>query len=102
MSAAVGRRKKPFVVLELTETEARALLHCVELALVVSGKGKERRGDSVRLGARMWPHTDGEVAAVHRVAKKTSPLFKGGCWFARLASEVDADEVVGVDGGGAS
>lgn len=85
----MGRRKKPFLVLELSEAEARALLHAAELALVVSGKGD--RVESVRLGMRHFPHTAGEVSSVGRVVNRLRPSFRNGCWYGHLAGEVSDD-----------
>ncbi len=96
-----GRRKKIFVTLELTEVEARALLHVVDVGLVASGHG---RGLPLQnppvLGVWAYPGGDVEVAAVRRVAKQIRPLFAHGIWFKVLASELrDASELCDACGG---
>lgn len=81
------RAKKAFLSIDLTEVEARALLHCVQIALTVSGKGELR--SVPRLGGNMYPGSDVEVAATNRVAKRLRPSFKNGVWYGRLQTEAD-------------
>lgn len=61
--------RKPFLTLNLTETEARALLHAAEVGLTASGKGDDLHGKRsfVRLGSTFLPHGGGaETSAAVR------------------------------------
>lgn len=73
-------KKKPFLVLELSEVETRALLHCVEVALVVSGR-KGAHKSVPRLGETMYPGGENETAATGRVAGRLRKNFRNGMWY---------------------
>lgn len=85
----------PFLTLELTEVETRALLHAVEVGLKVSRKGDLHK-TLPPLGCTFYPGGATEVSAVRRVAKKMRAMFAHGFWYKVTAEEAG----VSLKGGG--
>lgn len=85
----------PFLTLELTEVETRALLHAVEVGLTVSWKGDLHK-TLPPLGSTIYPGGATEVSAVRRVAKKMRAMFAHGFWYKVTAEEAG----VSLKGGG--
>lgn len=79
----------PFLTLELTEVETRALLHAVEVGLTASRKGDLHKSLPV-LGAKTYPGGLTEVSAVRRVTKKMRAMFADGFWYRVTAEEAGA------------
>lgn len=79
----------PFLTLELTEVETRALLHAVEVGLTVSRKGDLHK-TLPPLGSTIYPGGATEVSAVRRVTKKMRAMFAHGFWYKVTAEEAGA------------
>lgn len=79
----------PFLTLELTEVETRALLHAVEVGLTASRKGDLHKSLPV-LGAKFYPRGATEVSAVRRIVKKMRAMFADGFWYKVTAEEAGA------------
>lgn len=89
---------KPFLTLNLTETEARALLHAAEIGLTCSrkGDGLHDKETFIRLGSEFWPRGGGaETSAAVRAVKRLREPFASGCWYKVLV----ASGQEGQDGG---
>jgi hypothetical protein len=91
MKESGGKRVSgaPFLTLELTEVETRALLHAVEVGLTASRKGDLHKSLPV-LGAKIYPGGSTEVSAVRRVTKKMRAMFADGFWYKVTAEEAGA------------